>query len=43
MKTNGYLDLERFMIMDSGSPAINFINFNGNTLMRKAVFRGDNN
>lgn len=33
-KTNGHINLTRFMIMDSGSPAVNFFNFNGNTLMR---------
>ena len=41
-KTSGYINLTRFMIFDSGSPAVNFFNFNGNTLMRQAVFNENN-
>ena len=41
-KTSGHINLNRFMIMDSGSPAVNFVNFNGNNLIRRAVFNEDN-
>ena len=41
-RTSGHFDLSRFMILDSGSPAVNFFNYHSNTLVREAIFRDDN-